>query len=195
MTSVRLARTVDRGPVVATVAAAFARDPAWSFLCGDDYDRLAPQFAGALFDTRVGSGHVWVSDDLASVAMWDPPGKTPSSQSERLWQAYRAVAGEAAWRRLSEYEGAIDKVRPSTTYWYLGVLATHPDRHGQGLASSVIAPIFGRADSDGLACCLETSTARNRQFYGRRGFSEVTDIHVASGPPTWWLRRPPQPSS
>ncbi|HVC69555.1 MAG TPA: GNAT family N-acetyltransferase [Acidimicrobiales bacterium] len=192
MVSVRLARTVDRGRVIASVAAAFAHDPAWSFLCGDDYDRLAPQFAGALFDTRVGSGHVWVTDDLASVAMWDPPGKVPSSQSERLWKAYRAVAGEAAWQRLSEYESAIDKVRPATTYWYLGVLATHPDRHGQGLASAVIAPILGRADSDGLTCCLETSTERNRQFYGRRGFSEVTDIHVASGPPTWWLCRAPQ---
>lgn len=192
MASVRLARPADRGAVVATVAAAFAGDPAWNFLCGDEYDRLAPRFAGALFDTRVGSGHVWVTDDLASVAMWDPPGKVPSAQTERLWQAYRRDAGEAAWHRLSEYEGAIDKVRPAASYWYLGVLATHPEHQERGLASAVIAPILGRADSDGLACCLETSTTHNRAFYARRGFTEVTDIHVASGPPTWWLRRAPQ---
>jgi GNAT superfamily N-acetyltransferase len=194
MDKVRPARPGDRPTVIATVAAAFAHDPAWSFLCGDEYPRLAPQFAGALFDTRVGSGHVWVTDDLTSVAMWDPPARTPSAESERLWRTYRTVAGEPAWRRLSAYEGAIDKVRPSTTYWYLGVLATHPDRHRQGLATTVIAPILEIADSEGLDCCLETSTTANREFYGRRGFSDITDIHLSSGPPTWWLRRAPQES-
>jgi len=194
MDGVRPARTEDRTTVIATVVAAFAHDPAWSFLCGADYDRLAPRFAGALFDTRVASGHVWVTDDLTGVAMWDPPGSAPSAESERLWQSYRAVAGEPAWRRLSDYESAIHKVRPSTTYWYLGVLATHPDRQRQGLATKVIAPILERADKEGLPSCLETSTVGNREFYGRRGFTEATDIHVAAGPPTWWLCRAPQQS-
>ena len=57
--------------MTANVAAAFAHDPAWAFLLGADYDRLAPAFACALFDTRVASGSVWVSTDLAAVAMWE----------------------------------------------------------------------------------------------------------------------------
>jgi GNAT superfamily N-acetyltransferase len=69
------------------------------------------------------------------------------------------------------------------------VLATHPDHQRSGLASAVIAPIIARADMDGLDCCLETSTARNRAFYGRRGFTESTELSIAGGPPTWWLRR------
>lgn len=178
--------------VTTTVAAAFAHDPAWGFLHGAEYDRLASAFARALFDTRVGAGHVWVTSDLAAVAMWDPPGGSHSAESDRLWQAYRAEAGELAWQRLRDYEGAVDNVRPRTPYWYLGVLATHPDRQGQGLATTVIGPVLDAADGAGLACCLETSTIGNRQFYGRRGFTEVTDVRVASGPPTWWLRRVPQ---
>ncbi len=175
-------------------AAAFAHDPAWSFLLGDDYDRLAPHFAGALFDGRVGSGDVWVIGQSAAVAMWEPPaGDTaPSARSEKGWGAYRARAGESAWRRLMEYERAVGAARPGTPYWYLGVLATHPDRQREGLASLVIAPILERADVHGVACCLETSTAANRAFYERRGFTEATDVLIASGPPTWWLRRPPR---
>jgi GNAT superfamily N-acetyltransferase len=178
--------------VTTTVAAAFAHDPAWSFLCGADYDRLAPNFARALFDTRVDSGNVWIVDDVSAVAMWDPPGSSPSPESEQLWQAYRGLAGESAWKRLSDYESALDAVRPSTPYWYLGVLATHPERQNHGLATAVMTPILERADGGGLDCCLETSTISNRQFYGHRGFTDTTDVHVASGPPTWWLRRAPR---
>jgi GNAT superfamily N-acetyltransferase len=189
---VRQAHRADRAAVVASVAAAFAHDPAWSFLLEPDYDRLAPLFAGTLFDLRVDEGNVWITGDAAAVAMWDPPvtGPGPSSPSDELWGPFRVQAGESAWLRLAEYERALDAARPSTPYWYLGVLATRPDRQRGGLASSVIAPILEKADGDGIACCLETSTLGNKGFYGRRGFTEATDVHIAAGPPTWWLRRP-----
>ena len=99
------------------------------------------------------------------------------------------MAGASVWRRLVEYERAVDAARPTTPYWYLGVLATRPDRQGEGGASAVMAPVLAAADGDGIDCCLETSTARNRAFYERRGFTEVTDVHITGGPPTWWLRR------
>jgi GNAT superfamily N-acetyltransferase len=189
---VRPAARGDRATVTATVAAAFAHDPAWSFLLGADYDRLAPLFAAALFDLRVDAGNVWIAGDGAAAAMWDPPvtGPESSSPSDEVWGPYRTEAGDPAWERLVEYERAIDAARPSTPYWYLGVLATRPDRQRAGLASSVMAPILEKADGDGLACCLETSTVGNKAFYGRRGFTEATDVHIAAGPPTWWLRRP-----
>jgi GNAT superfamily N-acetyltransferase len=179
---------------MATVSAAFAHDPAWLFLLGDDYDRLAPHFAGALFDLRVDTGDVWVTRDVAAAALWEAPGEDrgPTVRSEQVWSKYRALAGASAWQRLTAYEHAVEAARPTTPFWYLGVLATHPDRQGEGLASALIAPIVARADHDGLDCCLETSTARNRAFYERRGFTDALDIEFEAGPPTWWLRRPPQ---
>jgi GNAT superfamily N-acetyltransferase len=178
---------------MANVAAAFAHDPAWAFLLGADYDRLAPLFAGALFDTRVASGSVWVSTDLTAVAMWEEWGgdKTPDIEAQQVWKEYRAAVGSATWDRLAEYERALDEVRPGAPHWYLGVLATRPDRQGQGLATAVMAPVLDRADGDGVDCCLETSTTANRSFYQRRGFTDVIDVLIASGPPTWWLRRAP----
>jgi GNAT superfamily N-acetyltransferase len=193
---VRLAHLGDRVALTVNVAAAFAHDPAWAFFLGADYDRLAPVFAGALFDTRVGSGSVWVSTDLAAVAMWEKFGgdNVHAVEAEQVWKEYRAVVGSPTSDRLAEYERALDEVRPSSPYWYLGVLATRPDRQGEGLATAVMTPVLDRADRDGVDCCLETSTIANRAFYQRRGFTHVTTVHIGSGPPTWWLRRPPQRS-
>ena len=193
MESVRQAESSDRAAVTVTVASAFANDPAWRFLFADEYDELAPQFAGVLFDRRVGCGDVWVTCDLASVAIWDPPEAdgASSAATEHVWDMYRALGRAPVWQRLSEYQHAIDAARPSTPYWYLAVLATRPDRQCEGLATAVMAHVLERADGDGIDCCLETSNTDNRNFYERRGFTEASAVHIASGPPTWWLRRAP----
>lgn len=188
----RRALALEREEVVAIVTAAFAEDPAWGFLMSDEYERLAPQFAGALFDLRVVGGNVWVSGDLAAVAMWDSPsgGDYRRPHAEKVWKRYRAVAGEEACERLDAYNDALAAAAPADPYWYLGVLATDAARRREGLATAVLGPVLGEADRGGIACCLETSTEANRRFYERRGFTEPTEVVVPAGPPTWWLRRP-----
>jgi GNAT superfamily N-acetyltransferase len=179
--------------VAATVAAAFADDPGWGFIFGHEYERLAARFVAALFDVRVGSQNVWVTDDLAAVAMWDSPGKSDraSRYAESVWARYRAIAGEAAFARLATYNDAVAEVSPAELHWCLGVLATHPQRQREGLATAVLAPILDEADRHGIACCLETSTTENRRFYERRGFTQATEVILPDGPTTWWLRRAP----
>jgi GNAT superfamily N-acetyltransferase len=177
--------------VTSTIAAAFAGDPAWAFLLGSDYERLASEFAGALFDGRAARGTVWVSDDLATVAMWDAPGEgnDQSEQARDIWARFTALAGEQVHGRLVAYNRALGAVAPNEPYWYLGVLATHPRRQREGLASAVLAPVLEEADRSAIACCLETSTEGNRRFYERRGFTEPTAVQLVDGPPTWWLCR------
>jgi GNAT superfamily N-acetyltransferase len=190
---IRRALSGERAGVVATVAAAFAEDPGWAFILGEAYERLVTHFVGAVFDLRVASHNVWVTDDLAAAAMWDSPDKSDAApgDAENVWARYRAIAGENAFDRLLSYNEAVAAVSPADPYWYLGVLATQPRRQRQGLATAVLSPILDEADRLGLACCLETSTAANRHFYERRGFTQATDILLPGGPPTWWLRRPP----
>lgn len=190
---IRRAFSGERAGVVATVAAAFAEDPGWAFILGEAYEQLVTHFVGALFDVRVASQNVWVSDDLAAAAMWDSPGKRDAApgHAESVWARYRAIAGEDAFDRLVSYNEAVAAVSPADPHWYLGVLATQPQRQREGLATAVLAPILNEADRLGLACCLETSTADNRRFYEGRGFTQATDIVLPDGPPTWWLRRPP----
>jgi GNAT superfamily N-acetyltransferase len=183
----------DRAGVVATVAAAFAQDPGWAYILGEEYERLAAHFVAALFEIRVASQNVWVTDDLAAAVMWDSPGKSESAagHAESVWARYQAVAGEDAFERLTLYHEAVAAVSPAEPHWYLGVLATHPRRQCEGLATAVLTPILNEADRLGLACGLETSTSDNRRFYERRGFTQATEILLPGGPPTWWLRRPP----
>jgi GNAT superfamily N-acetyltransferase len=190
---IRRALSAERPKVVATVTAACVQDQAWGFLTNDEYAKVAPQFAGALFDLRVLDGNVWVSDDLATVAMWDDPAgaEDRADRAERVWSRYRAVAGESAYERLLAYDNALAAAFPRDPYWYLGVVTTHPARQGEGLASAVLSPVLREADRDGIACCLETATETNRRFYERRGFSEPTDVVLPAGPRIWWLRRPP----
>jgi GNAT superfamily N-acetyltransferase len=191
---IRQAQPQDRPGVVATVAAAFAQDPGWAFILGEEYKRLVADFVGATFDVRVGGKNVWVTDDLAAVAMWDPPGKSDaaSGYAESVWARYRAIAGEDASDRLARYKEAVAAAYPAEPYWYLGVLATDPKREREGLATAVLAPTLEEADRLGIACCLETSTEENRRFYERRGFEQAAEIILRGGPDTWWLRRGPK---
>jgi GNAT superfamily N-acetyltransferase len=192
--AIRRARPRERSAVVATVAAAFAEDPGWAYILGEEYERLVAHFVAALFDLRVASENVWVTEDLATVAMWDSPGEDDDAptRAESVWTRYRAIAGEDAFERLAAYHDAVAAVSAFEPYWYLGVLATHPQRQREGLATAVLRPILDDADRRGIACCLETSTAGNRRFYERRGFTQATEIDLPGGPPTWWLRRAPK---
>ena len=188
---VRRGLSTDRERAISTVAAAFAKDPAWLFVLGEDYERTVGLFAGAIFDVRIGHGEIWVTDDVSSIAMWDKPAtdSRPSPEVEQIWASFRTAAGESVFVRLARYNRAVASASSPGLYWYLGVLATHPTHQRTGGASAVLAPALTESDSSGIACCLETSTAANRRFYERLGFTEATDVQIPGGPPTWWLRR------
>ena len=156
---IRRAQSQDRDGVVATIAAASAQDPGWAVILGEDYGRLAADFAGTLFDARVAGKTVLVTDDLAGVAMWDPPGKGEGSAgageyAEGVWARYRAIAGEEAWGRLASYDDAVATAVPAEPHWYLGVLATHPERRREGLAIALLSPILDglRSERDLVFC-------------------------------------------
>ena len=192
MTLVRQATKADRDAALDTVISAFVGDPAWEFITAGEQDRLAPHFAAALFDSRVELGSVWVADDCRSVAMWEWHEAGANFHGEPApWLRYREVAGEPAWQALHDYEAALDIARPEPPFWYLGVLATHPDAQGRGLATSVISPVLELADRGFLDCWLETSKPSNLPFYERRGFTHQLPVDIPSGPPTWWCWRAP----
>ena len=192
VTPVRRAVAGDRDAVLATVLAAFHDDPAWDYLTAGERERVSPLFAGALFDSRVDRGWIWTADDCRAVALWEwRDAESVPHDDDAVWAAYREQAGEHAWHRLEAYEKALDAMRPAAPYWYLGVLATHPDVQGRGLATAVVAPVLEMADHDHLDCWLETSKTTNLGFYERRGFSMRLPVEVPDGPPTWWCRRAP----
>ena len=179
---IRPATPADRPRIVETLVAAFAADPVLRFQFPDDetYPASGGAFFGALFDKRVVRDAVWVADDGAAVAMWDPAGSTGSSDLSAL--------SPDELDRVNEYDHAVHGALPDESFWYLGVLGTHPDAVGRGLGRAVMRPGIERADAEGLPCVLETSNPANLDFYGRDGWEPVGDIDRPVR--TWILRRP-----
>ena len=126
--------------------------------------------------------------------MWEDRTAAPGARAEHsvIWRRFAALAGPAVVERLDRYDKALSACSPKEPYWYLGVLATHPERRLSGLATAALSPVLERADRERTLCCLETSTLANRSFYERRGFTQASDVDLAGGPSTWWLMRPPR---
>ena len=169
---VRLATPADRDAVVATVVAAFTADPAFRlfFPDPDTFDDHATAFVDAVFRPRLAAEAVWLVDDGAAVALWEPPGAAGGSVEN-------AVPPDT-YARLQRWDRAAHRFIPDEPHWYLGILATHPSHAGQGLARLAAAPGLALAAAAGLTCWLETATAANAAMYERRGWTTVGAVDV-----------------
>jgi len=171
----RQATRADRDRVVETFMAAFEADPALRyFFPGEEYAAYAPAFAGWLFDRRVDAGTVWVVDNGASIALWDGP-----SRPDRVTPAVPApTLPEGPRERLDAYDAAVHHHLPTDPHWYLGVLATHPERAGQRLGRAVMAAGLAEAARDGLPAYLETTNPRNLEIYRGAGWKIAAQTGV-----------------
>jgi ribosomal protein S18 acetylase RimI-like enzyme len=176
------AAPADREAVVATIVAAFASDPAFRYFFPDDatYPSRASAFAGYLFDKRVGLGTVWIAEAGSVAALWDPP-------SSRATDDHRLELPTDALHRIERYDCAVHPLLPDGPFWYLGVLATHPERAGQRLGRRLMAAGVTAAHADGLPAVLETMNPSNVELYRREGWEVVGRTDGTDVPTTWVL--------
>lgn len=191
-----VARVEHRAAVVATVVAAFRHDPAFRFFFPDDdtYETEATVFSGYLFDKRVAHGTIWTIEDAASVAMWSPP-TTPGIEPADAAAAQSEVGGSdgAAAERIEHYESIVGEALPETPHWYLGILATHPDRAGRRLGRRVMRDGLAAAHRDAVPAILETTRADNVALYQRAGWSVEREL-VVDDLDVWILSHPGEPT-
>lgn len=193
MADVRPATEDDRGWVVSLLEEAFVDDPALRFFFPSDEDYVAgaPRLFGFLFEVRLTGGEVWVTD--GAVAVWDPPGGNRLGTTvPGRWKAEVVTnlpAGSA--ERFERYEAALEPLWDRTRGWYLGLIATHPQRRGEGLARAVTRPVLERADREDRVATLETTNPGNLAVYRRLGFRELAHAKPADLPEVWVLERPP----
>jgi GNAT superfamily N-acetyltransferase len=180
---IRLAIPADRELVVETVVAAFADDPAFHhFFTAADYTEQAPIFARHLFDQRSPAGGVWLADDGAAVALWNPPGVVPA------WPPVEMAA--TAVTRMERYDDVVHQLLPTEPHWYLGVLATHPQHAGRRLGRLVMTAGLERAAADGLPAYLEAVTPTNVAIYLASGW-QVTGTTAVDELDVWVMRHEP----
>lgn len=188
---VRRLEPAERDRALRTVVAAFATDPLlrWVWPADERYDACAPAFFGLLLDLRRVGGEVWTADGGDAVAMWNPPGGLYSTPAEDPWPALHASHTELERQRWATVEAAVSVPAEAGPHWYLGVLATAPERQRRGLAAAVLAPMLAAADRTGVPAYLETMSQGNLGFYARLGFTVDTEVDLPDGGPRCWLLR------
>jgi GNAT superfamily N-acetyltransferase len=192
----RRAEVADVDTACAVLADAFADSPwtRWT-VDGDDHVRRIEGLQRLMIEhVALPYGEVWVAgdehDDVLSVAVWSLPSSVvPKSVFESIdaeqvrLEGARHDASQAA-------EALVARLRPTAAHYYLGAVGTRRDRHRQGLASAVLAPMLDRAERDGTDVYLETSEPANVEFYGRLGFTTMAELAIPDGgPPVWTLLR------
>lgn len=171
---ITVATPADRARVVSSLVAAFPEDPVLRFLFPDDetYPQYAAAFFGHLFDKRVQKGTIWTIERGASTAIWEPP-TTGNPSSEDGLSAHLPTDALA---RVRAYDRAVHAALPTSPFWYLGVLGTHPDRAGRRWGRAVMSAGLRRAAADSLPAVLETSNPANVEVYRRADWRVVRTV-------------------
>lgn len=182
----RLAVAADREHIAATITAAFDQDPAFRafFGHGSDFGDLAHHFAGAMADKRIAVEAAWLGAEGDAVALWNPPAGTAEMPAAVL-----DLPGPVA-ARLDEYDAAVEAKLTSEPHWYLGILASHPSRRGEGLARVVAEPGLAAAQAAGVPAVLETTNPDNVAMYERSGWRVTAELDVI-GLHVWILQVDP----
>lgn len=186
MAAIRLAGSADVATVGAVFGAGFEDDPVLSWALRDPgrVAKLTTLFTFMLREDFVPPGTTWMCD--AAGAAWRPPG-TPGRGDEHLdaFLTEMATAGATPddFERIAAMGDAVEAVHPTEPHWYLGVIATTPDRRGGGLGTALLEVGLRAVDASGMPAYLESSNPRNITLYERHGF-EVTgriDVDTADG--------------
>ncbi|HVM55639.1 MAG TPA: GNAT family N-acetyltransferase [Acidimicrobiales bacterium] len=193
----RLATDADLDLVARICAAGFAADPLTSWLFPDPATRdsgLRIGFGGlarSYLGTETSILHIL---DDACVTMWRSPDHQPppeeggdGAEDESPFPA----DVQERFRILGELmEAAHPHDRP---HWYLNVISTLPERHGQGLGARALRAVLDRCDADGVPAYLESSNPRNMSLYRRHGFDDHgTTIDLPDGPSLYPMWRDPR---
>jgi GNAT superfamily N-acetyltransferase len=198
----RLGADSDLAEIVAMLSRAFWDDPLFDFLSGGnlltEYRVLPHVFHAAVTDFRSEMAELYVAEMSGrprSFAGWLGPRTFPRSGASRLARNLRAATvlmrlhnRRAAASLLAE----VERRHPTEPHWYLALLGTDPSVQGRGLGTTVLGPVLGRCDTDGVPAYTETQRQENVAWYRRCGFAVIDELRIRRAPPIWRLWRDPQ---
>lgn len=192
---VREASTDDLDLVVEVCAAGFATDPLMLWVFQDPSTRaegLRLAFRGLASSYFAPNSVVHIVED-ACVTMWRGPEFGAAAADNSGGSSPFSPEVQERFRILSELMGMAHP--HDRAHWYLNVIATLPDRHGQGLGTEALRPVLARCDADRIPAYLESSNARNLTLYRRNGFDDEgrPTIELPDGPSLYPMWREPRP--
>ena len=190
---VRLALPDDSAEVGRVIVAGFRNDPVmcWVFSEPDRDRKIATMFTFLAVEALVPLGATYLIP--GSCVAWIPPNtpEWPPSRRERFSELMSEVAIDADMERLSIFGAATRERRPSTTHWYLNVIATDDPMRGRGLGSHLLGETLRMVDETGLPAYLDSTNPRNVSLYLRHGFVVVEQVRLPDGPVVTTMWRDP----
>jgi GNAT superfamily N-acetyltransferase len=177
---VRVATEHDVDGITATLTAAFAADPLWSWAFpGEGLAELWRLFVSSALRYP----WVWVADDNAAASVWIPPGGTELTEAEEasLVPMLEALVGPRAVEVESLFGRMADNHPDRPPHYYLSLLGTHPDHRGKGLGMALLAENLTVIDSEAMPAYLESSNPENDSRYEHLGFVRVSEFHRPDG--------------
>ena len=180
---------------MATLAAAFADDPAMSYLFPDAELRRArlPRFFDLMWRAGPDIGLTDLADEGAAVAVWRAPNSwdIPTLRMLRFAVPLLRTFGLALARALA-LQSLLEAHHPHAPHWYLAFVGCHPSCQGRGLGGAVIRARLARCDAESMPAALETATERNLAVYRALGFEVSGTFDVPDGPRFWTMWRAPR---
>jgi GNAT superfamily N-acetyltransferase len=177
----RTATASDLDGVTATLTAAFAADPLWSWAFPNPND-LSVWWRYYLL-SALRYPWVWISGDYAAVSVWIPPNGTELTKEEEegVEPLIRDLIGsrrDDVLELLDRFEASHPREEP---HYYLSLLGTHPDRRGEGLGVALLSDNLRRTDAEGIPAFLESTNPANNARYERLGFAQVGEFMTPDG--------------
>lgn len=171
--STRVAVMDDLEGLTATLWAAFANDPLWTWA-----------FPGAekldvwwRFLVRSALRHpsVWVAGDFDAVAVWIPPSASEltDAEEEQVAPLLRELLASRADQVLQLLERFGQSHPKEVPHYYLSLFGTHPRQRGRGVGMRLLAENLARIDDEGMPAYLESSNPANNARYERVGFRQI----------------------
>jgi ribosomal protein S18 acetylase RimI-like enzyme len=104
-----------------------------------------------------------------------------------MWRLNYRLSAEGKRRFFDEFLPLLHDTMHTTLgpreheAWYLVYIGTRTSARGKGHARKLIEHVTRLADSEGRACYLESSNARNPPIYRKFGFEQTRTINLQRG--------------
>jgi GNAT superfamily N-acetyltransferase len=195
---VRLAeqRDVPRIAATLTVALGDSRWTRWALPDDGRMQRLTRLHELDAGHRGVATRSAWVTDDVAAVAVWEPPADTASLPADVAAALARELPYLAAdrWTAVRETAALIESARPAEPHWWLAHLGVRPSSRRRGLAAAVLAPVIVRCDAEGTLAAAAVYSWANVRFLRGFGFAVTAELRTSDDElPLWVLVRQPLP--
>jgi GNAT superfamily N-acetyltransferase len=190
-------RDIPRIAATLTLAVANSRWSRWALPEDGRVQRLT-RWHELAAHRGVATRTAWVSQDVASVALWRPPdgaeGTAPLPDDVRsaLDLELPYLSGSRA-QVVADTVARASRHLPAGPHWELLHLATRPTSRRKGLAAAVLAPALARCDADGVpAAAVVYSWAAVDHLRGS-GFRVTTNLNTDDDAlPVWMVTRAPR---